>query len=121
MIHQIALRSGLYNALISVPVLKHHLPYWEADHLLNIAYNFFGGGTASEHIEYRRQDPTHLEMLGVHSIPDPTTAGDFCHRYSKEQIDALQDAINETRLKVWMSGSSFNDSCPIIASPQSLG
>ena len=110
LIHQIALRTGLYDALNSVPVLKHHLPYWEADHLLNIAYNFLCGGTALEHIEYRRQDPTHLDMLGAHSIPDPTTAGDFCRRYSTTQIDALQDAINETRLGVWaLQGKSFFD------------
>ena len=110
LIHQIALRTGLYDALNSVPVLKVHLPYNEADHLLNIAYNFLCGGTALEHIEYRRQDPTHLDMLGAHSIPDPTTAGDFCRRYSATQIDALQDAINETRLNVWsLQGKSFFD------------
>jgi hypothetical protein len=40
-------------------------------------------------------------MLGTHSIPDPTTAGDFCRRYSPEKIDQLQDAINEARINVW--------------------
>lgn len=110
LIHQIALRTGLYDALNSVPVLKRHLPYMEADHLLNIVNNFLCGGTALEHIEYRRQDPTHLDMLGAHSIPDPTTAGDFCRRYSATQINALQDAINETRLGVWsLQGRSFFD------------
>ena len=110
LIHQIALRTGLYNALNSVSVLKHHLPYMEADHLLNITYNFLCGGTALEHIESRRQDPTHLDMLGAHSIPDPTTAGDFCRRYSPAQIDALQDTINETRIGVWsLQGKSFLD------------
>ena len=64
-------------------------------------YNFLCGGRALEHIEYRRRDPTHLDMLGTHSIPDPTTAGDFCRRYSTPQIDTLQDEINRARLKVW--------------------
>ena len=110
LIHQIALRTGLYDALNSVPVLKLHLPYKEADHLLNIAYNFLCGGTALGHIEYRRNDPVHLDMLGAHSIPDPTTTGDFCRRYSPDQIDALQEAINETRLNVWsLQGRSFFD------------
>jgi hypothetical protein len=101
MVHQIAVRSGLVDAINRVQVLKLKLPYWESDHVLKIAYNFLCGGRALEHIEYRRQDPVHLDMLGTHSIPDPTTAGDFCRRYSPEQIDQLQDAINEARLNVW--------------------
>lgn len=110
LIHQIAIRTGLYDALNGVSVLKRYLPYRESDHLLNITYNFICGGTALEHIEYRRQDPTHLDMLGAHCIPDPTTAGDFCRRYDRSQIDALQDKINETRLGVWaLQSNSFFD------------
>jgi len=40
--------------------------------------------------------------LEKHCIPDPTTAGDFCRRYSPEQIDALQDKINGIRGNVWL-------------------
>ena len=101
LIHQIAIASGLIEALNAVQVLKLKAPYFESDHLLNITYNFLCGGRALEHIEYRRRDPTHLDMLGTHSIPDPTTAGDFCRRYSTPQINCLQDQINLTRLKVW--------------------
>jgi hypothetical protein len=50
---------------------------------------------------YATTNPVYLDMLGTHSIPDPTTAGDFCRRYSEEQIDQLQDKINESRLNVW--------------------
>jgi hypothetical protein len=71
LIHQIAHQSGLVDALNAVSVLKLKLPYYESDHILNISYNFLCGGTALEHIEYRRQDPTHLNMLGTHSLPDP--------------------------------------------------
>jgi hypothetical protein len=39
MIHQIAVQSGLVNAINAVPVLKLKMPYYESDHLLNIAYN----------------------------------------------------------------------------------
>ena len=105
LIHQIAVQSGLCDAINAVPVLKLKMPYHESDHVLNLAYNFLCGGTALEHIEYRRNDPVHLDMLGTHSIPDPTTAGDFCRRYSPEQIDALQDRINETRINVWSQQS----------------
>ena len=35
-------------------------------------------------------------------LPEPTTAGDFCRRFrSKKDIDALQIAINESRLRLW--------------------
>jgi len=84
-----------------VHVLKRHLPYHESDHVLNIAYNILAGGTCLEHIELRRNDEVFLDALGVQSIPDPTTAGDFCRRFHEENIQALMDAINESRLKVW--------------------
>ena len=101
MIHQVVVQCGLVDAINAVPVLSLHMPYYESDHLLNIAYNFLCGGTALEHIEYRRQDPAYLDMLGTHCIPDPTTACDFCRRYSPEQIDALQDKINDVRGNAW--------------------
>jgi len=110
LIHQIAVQSGLVDAINAVPVLLLHMPYFESDHLLNITYNFLNGGTALDHIEYRRQDPTYLDMLGTHCTPDPTTAGDFCRRFSSAQIDALQDSINEARVNVWSrQGSAFFD------------
>ena len=34
-------------------------------------------------------------------IPDPTTAGDFCRRFSEHDVVTLMDAVNETRLRVW--------------------
>ena len=110
LIHQMVIQSGLIDALNDVEVLKLKLPYFESDHLLSITYNFLCGGTALEHIEYRRQDPTYLDMLGTHSIPDPTTAGDLCRRYTPTQIDCLQDHINKVRLNIWAKQSkSFFD------------
>ncbi|MDR1493167.1 MAG: IS1380 family transposase [Planctomycetaceae bacterium] len=114
LIHQVAVQSGLCDAINAAPVLKVRLPYHESDHVLNLAYNFLCGGTALDHIEYRRNDPAPLEMLGTHSIPDPTTAGDFCRRYSPEQIVALQEAINETRINVWsQQPKSFFDEADV--------
>jgi hypothetical protein len=85
-----------------VELLKHHVPYHESDHVLAITYNILAGGTCLETLERRRTDEAFLDMLGARRLPDPTTAGDFCRRFeSKEQIDALQSAINESRLKVW--------------------
>jgi hypothetical protein len=84
-----------------VQVLRRHLPYHESDHVLNIAYNILAGGTRLEHIELRRNDEVFLDALGVRSIPDPTTAGDFCRRFDAESIQDLMNAVNETRLTVW--------------------
>lgn len=85
-----------------VELLKLHRPYHESDHVLSLAYNLLAGGTCIEDLEKRRSDEAFLDMLGVDRIPDPTTAGDFCRRFrSKADIDALQDAINASRLRVW--------------------
>jgi hypothetical protein len=83
-------------------LLKIHRPYHESDHVLSMAYNLLAGGSCIEDLEQRRSDDAFLDMLGVDRIPDPTTAGDFCRRFNSERdVDALQDAINESRLRVW--------------------
>lgn len=82
-------------------LLKVHLPYWESDHVLNLAYNSLMDGAAMEDIELRRNDEVFLDTLGAQRIPDPTTAGDFCRRFKEEDVEALQAAFNETRLEVW--------------------
>lgn len=82
-------------------LLKLHVPYHESDHVLNIAYNILCGGQVLQDIELRRNDPAFLTALGTQSIPDPTTAGDFCRRFDSADIWTLMDAINESRLAVW--------------------
>jgi hypothetical protein len=100
--HRLALHTGLVAAIDRhIEVLKVHLPYHESDHVLGIAYNVLCGGTCLQDIELRRQDEVYLDALGAQRIPDPTTAGDFCRRFDEATIEALQTAINETRLRVW--------------------
>lgn len=100
--HRLAQHVGLIEAIDQgVEVLKVHLPYHESDHVLGIAYNVLCGGTCLQDIELRRQDEVYLDALGAQRIPDPTTAGDFCRRFDEASIEALQTAINETRLRVW--------------------
>jgi hypothetical protein len=82
-------------------LLKRHLPYHESDHVLNIAFNLLAGGKRIEHLELRRNDEVYLDALGAERIPDPTTAGDFCRRFSPADVRTLMDAINEARLRVW--------------------
>ena len=82
-------------------LLKRHLPYHESDHVLNIAFNILAGGKRIEHLELRRNDEVYLDALGAERIPDPTTAGDFCRRFSEADVLTLMDTINESRLRVW--------------------
>jgi hypothetical protein len=85
----------------SVELLCQHRPYHESDHVLNIAYNALCGGRRLEDIEHRRGDAVFLDGLGTDSLPDPTTAGDFCRRFDEAAILDLQEAVNRTRLRVW--------------------
>jgi hypothetical protein len=82
-------------------LLKRHLPYHESDHVLNIALNILAGGKRIEHLELRRNDEVYLDALGALRIPDPTTAGDFCRRFTRADVLTLMDIINESRLRVW--------------------
>jgi hypothetical protein len=100
--HVLAQQTGLVAAIDQqVQVFKRHQPYHESDHVLGITYNVLCGGTCLQDIEQRRQDEVYLDALGAQRIPDPTTAGDFCRRFGATEIEALQAAINETRVRVW--------------------
>ena len=84
--------------------------------MLGIAYNVLCGGTCLQDIEQRRQDEVYLDALGAQRIPDPTTAGDFCRRFDEPAIEALQAAINETRVRVWRAQpAAFFDEAVIDA------
>ncbi len=95
-------RLGLAEAIDErLPLLKFHFPYHESDHVLNFAYNALCNGTCLDDIELRRNDIVFLDALGADRIPDPTTAGDFCRRFTPEDVETLQDVFDRTRLKVW--------------------
>ena len=89
------------NSTARPSVLKLHLPYDEADHIFNIALNLLAGGTCLDHIEHRRNDEAYLDALGAQRIPDPTTAGDFCRRFSHVQLIEVMQAVNRVRQTVW--------------------
>jgi Transposase DDE domain group 1 len=95
-------KLGLAEAIDGrLHLLKYHLPYHESDHVLNFAYNALCHGTCLDDIELRRNDLVFLDALGADRIPDPTTAGDFCRRFSAEDVEDLQDVFDQTRVKVW--------------------
>ena len=100
--HLLARKTGLVDALDTrLPILKRRRPYSEADHVLNIAYNALCGGQVLDDIEVRRNDAAFLDALGARTIPDPTTAGDFCRRFDIAQIQTLMDIVNDVRVGVW--------------------
>ena len=100
--HLLARRTGLVEAIDRrLHLLKVHLPYYESDHVLNIAYNLLAGGTCLEDIELWRNDEVYLDALGARRIPDPTTAGDFCRRFEAADVEILMNTINNVRVKVW--------------------
>jgi hypothetical protein len=85
-----------------VHVLKRHVPYHESDHVLSLAYNITADGTCIEDLEHLRTNEAVLDALGAQRLPDPTTAGDFCRRFTTDaQILTLMETFNESRLKVW--------------------
>jgi len=110
-VHLLAKRTGLIEAIDqNLHLLKIHLPYHESDHVLNIAYNILSGGDCLEDLELLRNDEAYLDALGAQRIPDPTTAGDFCRRFAAADVEALQRAVNDVRVKVWREHALGNPS-----------
>ncbi len=100
--HALAHQVGLPDAIDRrLQLLKLHLPYHESDHVLALAYLPLCGGTCLEDLELLRQDEVFLDALGARRIPDPTTSGDFCRRFTAADIGVLLDVVNDTRLRVW--------------------
>ena len=101
-VHRLVTKLGLVDAIdAELELLKVHLPYHESDHVLNLAYNVLCGGTRLEDIERLRHDTAYMNALGAELIPDPTTAGDFCRRFSTADVQTLMDAVNGVRPKLW--------------------
>lgn len=102
LMHQLVRALGLTEAIDErLQLFKLHLPYHESDHVLSIAYNALCDGRCLQDLELRRQDEAYLNLLGAERIPDPTTAGDFCRRFRPEHLEALQEAFDVARRKVW--------------------
>ena len=100
--HRLVTKLGLPEQIDArLHLLKVHLPYHESDHVLNLAYNVMCGGTRLEDIERRRHDTAYMNALGTQLIPDPTTAGDFCRRFSEEDVITLMECVNAVRPKLW--------------------
>jgi hypothetical protein len=92
----------------NIVLLQRHVPYWESNHVLSLAYNVLTGGTCLEDIERFRNDETYMNALDAERIPDPTTAGDFLRRIDETWIFTMQERFDKTRTKIWaLQDSSF--------------
>lgn len=111
LIHTLARKVGLPRAIDDrLHLLERHVPYHESDRVLNIAYNALCHGTCLQDIDLRRHDDAFLDALGARRLPDPTTAGDFCRRFTAADLGTLQDAIDVARRAVWAAQpASFFD------------
>ena len=102
LVQQLVRHLGLVAAIDArLHLFKWHRPYHESDHVLNLAYNALCAGQCLEDLELRRHDEAYLNLLGAERIPDPTTAGDFCRRFGPHHLQALQEAYDVARRKVW--------------------
>lgn len=85
----------------NIHLLKKHKPYFESDHILNIAYNIICGGRCLEDIELLRNNIVYMDALGAKRIPDPTTSGDFLRRFDESDIRKLMDISNTVNKSIW--------------------
>lgn len=106
-LHRLVTKLGLPERINEgLKLLKVHLPYHESDHVLNLAYNVACGGTRLEDIERLRHDTAYMNALGADLIPDPTTAGDFCRRFTEADVIELMERINAVRPQLWAGRGS---------------
>jgi hypothetical protein len=102
MMMKLARSTGLITEIDRrVHLLKVHAPYQESNHVMAHVLNMLCGGTRLEHLELLRNNEALLNAVGTDSIPDPTTAGDFCRRFMADDLNSLTSAIHSARLNVW--------------------
>jgi hypothetical protein len=100
--HALSERVGLSDEINRrLHLLEVHLPYFESDHVLNLAFNTLTGGTCFDDISLRRNNEAYLDALGVERIPAPSTEGDFTRRFAESDVVALMDGVNALRPKLW--------------------
>lgn len=75
--------------------------YPESEHILALSANAFVGGDFLDDLEALREDVAIKNAIGREEIPDPTTAGDFCRRFSLGHILQMNRAFTEIQQSVY--------------------
>lgn len=78
-----------------VKVTQRGRGYPESEHILALSVNAFMGGDFLEDLEALREDIAIGKAIGRKEIPDPTTAGDFCRRFTLGHIHQMNRAYAE--------------------------
>jgi hypothetical protein len=84
-----------------VKVKKRESGYSESEHILALAANAFVGGDYLEDLEALREDVAIQRAIGRNDLPDPTTAGDFCRRFTLGHLLQLNRAYGEVERRVY--------------------
>lgn len=84
-----------------VKVKKRESGYPESEHILALSANAFAGGDYLEDLEALREDVAIQRAIGRKDIPDPTTAGDFCRRFTLGHLLQLNRAYGEIGRRVY--------------------
>ncbi len=84
-----------------VHVKERERGYPESEHILALAANAFIGGDYLDDLEALREDIAIQKAIGRKEIPDPTTAGDFCRRFTLGHILQMNQAFAEIQSQVY--------------------
>ena len=84
-----------------VKVKERESGYPESEHILALAANAFMGGDYLDDLEALREDVAIQKAIGRKEIPDPTTAGDFCRRFTLGHILQMNRAFAEIQREVF--------------------
>jgi len=84
-----------------VKVKERESGYPESEHILALAANAFIGGDYLDDLEALREDVAIQRAIGRRDIPDPTTAGDFCRRFTLGHILQLNRAFAKIEREVY--------------------
>src|SRR5208337_2026847 len=84
-----------------VHVKERERGYPESEHILALAANAFVGGDYLEDLEALREDVAIQRAIGRKDIPDPTTAGDFCRRFTLGHLLQVNRAFGEIEQRVY--------------------
>jgi hypothetical protein len=84
-----------------VKVKRRESGYPESEHILALAANAFVGGDYLEDLEALREDVAIQRVIGRKDLPDPTTAGDFCRRFTLGHLLQLNRAYGKIQKRVY--------------------
>ena len=83
-----------------IQVKERERGYPESEYILALAANAFIGGDFADDLEALRKDTVIQRAIGRKDIPDPTTAADFCRRFTLGHILQFNRALAEIHSRV---------------------